>query len=120
MRETGAHLWAERFEENVTDLFKLQDQVVARLANTLGYELVKAEAEKSMHSVPDAIDLTMRGRALLLTQLSDRVVNLKEVIFMRREPCLNRRSQSTPTMPTRWPATPPITYLLDLFLRVEH
>ncbi len=62
--ETGAHLWAERFEENVTDLFKLQDQVVARLANTLGYELVKAEAQRSTHSTnPDAIDLTMRGWA---------------------------------------------------------
>ena len=62
--ETGAHLWAERFEENVTDLFKLQDQVVARLANTLGYELVRAEAQRSTHSTnPDAIDLTMRGWA---------------------------------------------------------
>jgi adenylate cyclase len=64
--ETGAHLWAERFEENMADVFKLQDQVVARLANTLGSELVKAEAEKSTHSGnPDAIDLTMRGWAIL-------------------------------------------------------
>jgi adenylate cyclase len=64
--ETGAHLWADRFEENIADVFKLQDQVVARLANTLGSELVKAEAEKSTHSGnPDAIDLTMRGWAIL-------------------------------------------------------
>ena len=64
--ESGAHIWAERFEEDVADLFKLQDQVVARLANTLGFELVKAEAEKSARSNnPDAIDLTMRGLALL-------------------------------------------------------
>ena len=64
--ETGAHLWADRFEENMADVFKLQDQVVARLANTLGSELVKAEAEKSTHSGnPDAIDLTMRGWAIL-------------------------------------------------------
>jgi adenylate cyclase len=62
--ETGAHLWADRFEESITDLFKLQDQVVARLANTLGYELVKAEAQRGRHSTnPDAIDLTMRGWA---------------------------------------------------------
>jgi adenylate cyclase len=27
--ETGAHLWADRFEEDAADLFKLQDQVVA-------------------------------------------------------------------------------------------
>jgi adenylate cyclase len=63
--ETGAHLWADRFDEDVADLFKLQDEVVARLANTLGVELVKAEAEKGARSRnPDAIDLTMRGWAL--------------------------------------------------------
>jgi adenylate cyclase len=64
--ETGAHLWADRFEEDVADLFKLQDQVVARLANALGYELVKAEAEKGAQSKnPDVIDLTMRGWTLM-------------------------------------------------------
>ena len=64
--ETGAHLWADRFEESITDLFKLQDEVVARLANGLGYELVKAEAQRSTHSTnPDAIDLTMRGWAAI-------------------------------------------------------
>ena len=53
--ESGAHLWADRFEEDVADLFKLQDQVVLRLANTLGIELVKAEAEKGARSKnPDA------------------------------------------------------------------
>jgi adenylate cyclase len=48
--ESGAHLWADRFDEDVADLFKLQDQVVACLANTLGYELVKAEAAKGARS----------------------------------------------------------------------
>ena len=64
--QSGAHLWADRFEEDASDLFKLQDQVVARLANSLGNELVNAEAEKGGGSQnPDAIDLVMRGRALL-------------------------------------------------------
>ena len=64
--ESGAHLWAERFEEDVADLFKLQDQVVARLGNALGFELVKAEAEKSARSKnPDAVDLAMRGWAMM-------------------------------------------------------
>ena len=63
---SGAHLWADRFEEDVADLFKLEDQVVARLANSLGYELVKTEAEKSARSKsPDAVDLAMRGWALV-------------------------------------------------------
>jgi TolB-like protein len=64
--QSGAHLWAGRSEEDVADLFKLQDQVVARLANTLGTELVKAEAEKGARSKnPDAIDLAMRGWATM-------------------------------------------------------
>ena len=64
--ESGAHLWADRSEEDVAGLFKLQDQVVARLATTLGFELVKAEAERSARSSnPDALDLAMRGWAMM-------------------------------------------------------
>jgi adenylate cyclase len=63
---SGAHLWADRFEEDVADLFKLQDEVVARLANSLGYELVRTEAEKDARSKSqDAVDLAMRGWALV-------------------------------------------------------
>jgi TolB-like protein len=62
--ETGAHLWADRFEDDVADLFALQDQVVARLANALSYELASAEAATGAHSKnPDVIDLIMRGQA---------------------------------------------------------
>jgi adenylate cyclase len=64
--DSGAHLWADRFDEDVADLFKLQDEVVARLAYNLGLALIKAEAEKGSRSTnPDAVDLTMRGRYLL-------------------------------------------------------
>ena len=70
---SGAHLWADRFEEDVADLFKLQDEVVARLANSLGYELVKTEAEKDARSKsPDAVDLAMRGWALVWEQQQQR------------------------------------------------
>ena len=64
--ESGVHLWADRFDEDIADLFKLQDEVVGRLGNALGaWELVKAEGERGARSKsPDAIDLTMRGLAL--------------------------------------------------------
>jgi adenylate cyclase len=65
--ESGAHLWADRFEDDVVDLFKLQDEVVARLARALQIELVNSEAQRSLHDRlrnPDAVDLTMRGWAL--------------------------------------------------------
>jgi adenylate cyclase len=79
---TGAHLWAERFEEDVADLFKLQDQVVARLGNTLGFELVKAEANKSARSAnPDAIDLTMPGWATVWQGIQQQAMTEKQEIY---------------------------------------
>jgi adenylate cyclase len=65
--ETGAHLWADRFDKDVADLFKLQDEVVTRLGRNLGLTLTKIEAEKGGRSKnPDAIDLTMRGFGSIL------------------------------------------------------
>ncbi len=82
--ETGAHLWADRFEEDVANLFKLQDRVVARLANTLRYELVKAEAEKDARSRnPDAIDLAMRGKALLWPPFTKDKTDAAHALFER-------------------------------------
>ncbi len=40
--ETGAHLWAERFDKPIADLFDMQDEIVARLANQLQTELIAA------------------------------------------------------------------------------
>ena len=65
--ETGAHLWADVFDEEEADPFMVQDQVVARLARALGPELVRAEAEKGVSSkTPDAVDLAIRGWDLVL------------------------------------------------------
>ncbi len=38
--ETGNHLWAERFDKTLADLFDMQDEIVARLAGALNTELV--------------------------------------------------------------------------------
>src|SRR5580658_1892131 len=42
--ETDAHLWAERFDGNTSDLFALQDEITARIGNTLNIELIAVEA----------------------------------------------------------------------------
>jgi TolB-like protein/class 3 adenylate cyclase len=60
--ETGNHLWAERFDKPITDLFDMQDEIVSSLANALNAQLIEAEArraERSLH--PDAIDLVFQG-----------------------------------------------------------
>jgi adenylate cyclase len=41
--ETGAHVWADRFDGERSKLGELQVEFVSRLANSLGIELVKAE-----------------------------------------------------------------------------
>jgi TolB-like protein/class 3 adenylate cyclase len=62
--ETCIHLWAERFDKPVTNLLDIQDEIVSRLANTLGSELIEAEAQRASRSPhPDAMDLYFQGRA---------------------------------------------------------
>jgi tetratricopeptide (TPR) repeat protein len=64
--ETGAHVWADRFEGERAKLGELQVEAVARLANVLGVELVRAEALRATRdrpSNPDASDLAMQAEA---------------------------------------------------------
>ena len=64
--ETGNHLWAERFEKPVADLFDMQDEIVSRLANTLNAQLISVEARRAERSPhPDATDLCFQGAAWL-------------------------------------------------------
>jgi TolB-like protein/class 3 adenylate cyclase len=64
--ETGKHLWAERFDKPIADLFEMQDEIVSRLANALDTELVVAEAQRAEHLLsPDAVDFYFQGRACL-------------------------------------------------------
>ncbi len=56
--ETANHVWAERFDKPVADLFDIQDEIVARLAGALDAQLIEAEAQRASRSPnPDAMDL---------------------------------------------------------------
>jgi TolB-like protein/class 3 adenylate cyclase/Flp pilus assembly protein TadD len=62
--ETGNHLWAERFDKPLADLFDMQDEIVARLANALNAQLVAVEARRAEKApTPDSIDLYFQGLA---------------------------------------------------------
>jgi TolB-like protein/class 3 adenylate cyclase len=62
--ETGNHLWAERFDKPVADIFDMQDEIVSRLANTLDSQLVEAEAQRASYlPYRDSMDLYFQGRA---------------------------------------------------------
>jgi adenylate cyclase len=60
--ETGNHLWAERFDKPLADLFDMQDEIVARLAGALNAQLVAAEARRAVQApTPDSMDLYFQG-----------------------------------------------------------
>jgi TolB-like protein len=62
----GAHLWADRFDNTVADLFDMQDEIVSRLANTLHAELTEQEARRSERSPhPSSMDLYFQGKTWL-------------------------------------------------------
>ena len=64
--ETGNHLWAERFDKPLADLFDMQDEIVARLAGALNTELVAAEARRAEQAAnPDSMDLYFQAMAWL-------------------------------------------------------
>jgi TolB-like protein/class 3 adenylate cyclase len=64
--QNGKHLWAERFDKPVADLFDMQDEIVARLATQLGTALIAAEAHRAERiSNPDSFDLYLQGMAWL-------------------------------------------------------
>jgi TolB-like protein len=64
---TGGHLWAERFDGALDDIFDLQDQVTASVVGAIAPKLERAEIERAERKPTenlDAYDLLLRGQAL--------------------------------------------------------
>src|SRR5580698_4947226 len=62
--ESGSHLWAERFDKPLADLFDMQDEIVARLANALNAQIAAVEARRAAQApTPDSMDLYFQGLA---------------------------------------------------------
>jgi adenylate cyclase len=71
--ERGAHVWADRFNTDRTNLAKAQEEITGRLARRLNIELVKAAGQQVEQAQnPDARDLIMRGWALYYQPLVHR------------------------------------------------
>jgi TolB-like protein/class 3 adenylate cyclase len=62
--ETGNHLWAERFDKPVADLFDMQDEIISRIAGSLNAQLIAAEARRAERAPhPNSLDLYFQGLA---------------------------------------------------------
>jgi TolB-like protein/Tfp pilus assembly protein PilF len=65
--ETGSHLWAERFDREIADVFGLQDEVVQTIVSTLVGRVQAADAERARRKPPaslPAYDCVLQGNAL--------------------------------------------------------
>ena len=63
--ETGVQLWSDRFDGDETDVFALQDQVTARIANSIGRKItvIAATDAQKREANPQATDFLIRGIA---------------------------------------------------------
>ena len=71
--ESGAHLWADRFDKQCADFLDIQDEVAARLARAIHMELIAAESRRVVREHPDrldSVDQTLRGWAAWNRHLS--------------------------------------------------
>jgi TolB-like protein/class 3 adenylate cyclase/Tfp pilus assembly protein PilF len=91
--ETDAHLWAERFDRDTSDLFGVQDEITSRIAVALSLELPVVEAGRTTPD-PNALDYILRGRAAMMKPPSRD--NYAEVISLfERALALDPRSEET-------------------------
>ena len=59
----GGHVWAERYDSDVQDIFELQDEITAKIISALQVNLTQSpDTNRSTHSV-EAYELSLRGRA---------------------------------------------------------
>ena len=82
--ETASHIWAERFDKPVTDLFEMQDEIVARLAGQLQTELVDAEARRATRALnPDSMDHYFQARSLINRGLTPDILSRARAWYER-------------------------------------
>ena len=63
--KSGAAVWSEQFDENFTDIFKVQDSIAHRIAGALALKLNRREQEqlaKHMTESPEAYELYLKGQ----------------------------------------------------------
>lgn len=83
----GAHLWADRYDRDLTDIFAVQDEVTGHIVDALKIKLTSVEAARIADiptKSPEAHDLFLRGRELILGRKWTRDVFDKLVAFMTR------------------------------------
>jgi tetratricopeptide (TPR) repeat protein len=53
---TGAHLWADQFDADRSDLLQMQDEIITRLARAMAIELTVLDVARTTRARPDNLD----------------------------------------------------------------
>ena len=52
---TGAHVWADRFDRDLTDIFAVQDEITTAVARAIGPVIVDAERQRAVRKPPESL-----------------------------------------------------------------
>ena len=83
--ETGSHLWAERYDRDLEDIFAVQDEITQRIVGALEPSVIDAEAERSSRQRPKILDAwSYVARALpLIWTWSDKDYTQAEPLLLK-------------------------------------
>jgi adenylate cyclase len=85
--ESGGHLWGDRYDRDLTDIFEVQDDVTHRIVDALKLTLSPAEKARLAESEPsniDAYDCFLRGREILLGKEKNRATFEEAIRFFKK------------------------------------
>ncbi len=84
---TGGHIWADRFDRDLTDIFEVQDEVTRHIVDSLRVRLTPSEARRIAETPTDnleAFDLVQKGRALIQSpNINSRICQQAMDLFAR-------------------------------------
>jgi adenylate cyclase len=96
--ESGAHVWAERFDKPLASLGEGQDDIVTHIASALGVSMINLDASRAARTQsgsPAAFDLVLRARAVLNEPPSDEQRYIALGLFLQ---ALRNDPNSVPAM----------------------
>ena len=83
--ETGKHIWAERYDRELRDLFAVQDEITERVVAAVEPHLYAEEGFRAASKPPDSIDAWgLVARAVLMLNKFDREQNVEAQALLRR------------------------------------
>ncbi len=97
--ETGAHIWAERFDRGAEDLFSFQAEVTGQIARALNLQLKEAESQRATRGRPEnleAVDYARKAWAELWNKPSTKETNDQAFAYLEQALALD------PQVPEIW------------------